>query len=61
MIVVKMEANFVKAVISGSIVFQEEYRYLEKNFSKEGIELIDYPRSYQNLDKEYPEILTTFF
>ncbi|GAA2928436.1 hypothetical protein GCM10019994_13470 [Enterococcus raffinosus] len=32
-----------------------------KNFSKEGIELIDYPRSCQNLDKEYPEILTTFF
>ncbi len=30
MIVVKMEANFVKAVTSGSVVFQEEYRDLEK-------------------------------
>lgn len=56
-----MEANFAKAVISGSIVFQEEYRSMEKDFSKKGIELIDYPRSCQNLDKEYPEILTTFF
>jgi hypothetical protein len=56
-----LEANFAKAVISGSIVFQEEYRSMEKDFSKKGIELIDYPRSCQNLDKEYPEILTTFF
>ena len=51
----------MKAVISGSIVFQEEYRGMEKDFSKKGIELIDYPRSCPILDKEYPEILTTFF
>lgn len=50
----------MKAVISGSIVFQEEYRGMEKDFSKKGIELIDYPHSYQILDKEYPEILTIF-
>lgn len=49
----------MKAVISGSIVFQEEYRDMEK-ISVKGIELIDYPRSCPILDKEYPEILTTF-
>lgn len=51
----------MRAVISGSIAFQEEYQKLREEFEQAGIELVDYPRMSGNLVEEYPEILKSFF
>jgi len=51
----------MRAVISGSIAFQEEYQKLREEFEQAGIELVDYPRMSENLVEEYPEILKSFF
>ena len=51
----------MRAVISGSIAFQEEYQKLREEFKQAGIVVIDYPRTSENLAEEYPEILKSFF
>ncbi|MDU5336652.1 hypothetical protein [Enterococcus sp.] len=51
----------MRAVISGSIAFQKEYQKLREEFEQAGIEVIDYPRTSENLAEEYPEILVSFF
>ncbi|MBO0452408.1 hypothetical protein [Candidatus Enterococcus murrayae] len=51
----------MKAIISGSTVFQEDYLQLQKDFKDKGVDVIDYPRFSQNLTAEYPQILTSFF
>lgn len=51
----------MRAVISGSITFQKEYQKLQEEFAQAGIEVIDYPRTSENLAEDYPEILTSFF
>ncbi|MGM0168296.1 hypothetical protein IGI39_004051 [Enterococcus sp. AZ135] len=51
----------MKVIVSGSIAFQEDYQHLQEEFNNSGIDVIDYPRVSQNLEEEYPQILTTFF